>query len=148
LAGIANPTPAEGSPVEALLTPGLSVPARPVPPALQERFTALVARAERFVLQQNVHELRMLALPGRPGPVQQSVRAGYSASHGLPWLVVEVRQGRHVLRGVWFLQQHPSPHKRAELVAGVEGLEEAVEEALRHRRPVVLTGELAAEARR
>ncbi|MFP2913442.1 hypothetical protein ACLESD_52300, partial [Pyxidicoccus sp. 3LFB2] len=89
------------------------------------------------------------AKAGRAGSVTQSVRAGYSTAHGLPWLVVEARQGRHVLRGVYFLQQHPSPLKRVELVAGVEGLEAAVDEALRHRRPVVLTGELTSvEGRR
>jgi hypothetical protein len=148
LAGLANPKPAEGSPLEALLTPGLSVPSRPVPGALHERFSALTARARRFVLQQNVHELRMLAQPARPGMVQQTVRAGYSPAHGLPWLLVEVRQGRHVLRAVYFLQQHPSPQEPAELLAGVEGLEETVEEALRHRRPVIVSGELATEARR
>ncbi|WP_164009925.1 poly-gamma-glutamate biosynthesis protein PgsC/CapC [Pyxidicoccus trucidator] len=149
LAGLTRPVPAEDSPLQALLKPGLRVSSRPAPAALQERFAALTASAERYLLQQNVHELRMLARAGRAGPVTQSVRAGYSASHGLPWLVVEARQGRHVLRGVYFLQQHPSPLKRVELVAGVEGLEAAVDEALRHRRPVLLTGELTSvEGRR
>ncbi|NMO14724.1 hypothetical protein HPC49_05380 [Pyxidicoccus fallax] len=149
LAGLTKPAPVEGSPLQALLTPGLTVAAKPAPTALQERFAALSARAERYLVQQNVHELRMLARSGRAGPVTQSVRAGYSAAHGLPWLMVEARQGRHVLRGVYFLQQHPSHLKRVELVPGVEGLEAAVEQALRHRRPVVLTGELASsEGRR
>jgi hypothetical protein len=149
LAGLAQAAPAEDTPLQALLKPGLQVSTRPVPAALQERFAALTASAERYVLQQNVHELRMLARAGRAGAVTQSVRAGYSATYGLPWLVVEARQGRHVLRGVYFLQQHPAPQKRVDLVAGVDGLEEAVDEALRHRRPVVLTGELtSSEGRR
>jgi len=149
LAGLVRPVPAEDSPLQALLKPGLRAPSRPAPAALLERFATLTASAERYLAQQNVHELRTLARPGRAGPVKQSVRTGYSAAHGLPWLMVEARQGRHVLRGVYFLQQHPLPLKRVELVAGVGGLEAAVDEALRHRHPVVLSGELTSvEGRR
>ncbi|MFP2932520.1 hypothetical protein ACLESO_46705, partial [Pyxidicoccus sp. 3LG] len=148
LTGLAKPAPVQGSLLQTLLEPGLAVSSRPAPAALQERFAALTRSAERYVVQQNVHELRMLARAGRAGPVTQSVRAGFSAEHGLPWLVVEARQGRHVLRGVYFLQQHPSPLKRVELVPGVEGLEAAVDQALRHRRPVVLTGELTSSGGR
>jgi hypothetical protein len=132
-----------GSPEQLLLADSLGTPTRPVPASLKEHFAQLTTRVERYVLEQNVQDLRMLARPRQVGPVTQEVKAGYSPAHGMPYLVVEAREGSHVLRALYFLQQHPSPLRRAELVAGNDGLVAAVDEAVRHRRPVVLAGELS-----
>jgi hypothetical protein len=72
------------------------------------------------------------------------VRAHFSREHGVPYLLLEARQGPHVLRAVYLLQQHLAPLPRVELRAGEPELEQAVARALRHRAPVLLTGELPA----
>jgi gamma-polyglutamate biosynthesis protein CapC len=136
------------APENALLGDRLVAPTQPVSTALQEQFAELTASVERYVAQQNVHDLRALSEVKRVGNVTRQVKAGYSADHGLPFLLVEAKQGRHVLRAVYFLQQHPSPSKRAELTAGDAELASAVDLALRHRRPVVLTGEVPREEAR
>ena len=82
------------------------------------------------------------------GNVTRQVKSGFSAEYGLPFLLVEARQGKQVLRAIYFLQQHPSPAKRAELTAGDAELASTVDLALRHRRPVVLTGEVSREEAR
>ncbi|RYZ41144.1 MAG: hypothetical protein EOO71_13155 [Myxococcaceae bacterium] len=147
LTGLAPEEPRE-SPERALLADRLVAPSQPVSSALKEHFAELTASAERYVAQQNVHDLRALSQTKRVGPVTRQVKAGFSAEHGLPFLLVEARQGHQVLRAVYFLQQHPSPLERAELTAGDAGLASAVDVALRHRRPVVLTGEVSREEAR
>ncbi|RKH09939.1 hypothetical protein D7V97_15185 [Corallococcus sp. CA053C] len=147
LTGLTPEEPRE-SPERALLADRLVAPSQPVSPVLKEHFAQLTASAERYLAQQNVHDLRALSQAKRVGPVTQQVKSGFSANHGLPFLLVEARQGRQVLRAVYFLQQHPSPLQRAELTAGDAELASAVDVALRHRRPVVLTGEVSREEAR
>ncbi|WP_434299316.1 poly-gamma-glutamate biosynthesis protein PgsC/CapC [Corallococcus exiguus] len=136
------------SPERALLADRLVAPTQPVSAALKQHFAELTASAERYVSQQNVHDLRALAETKRVGNVTRQVKSGFSAEYGLPFLLVEARQGKQVLRAIYFLQQHPSPAKRAELTAGDAELASTVDLALRHRRPVVLTGEVSREEAR
>ncbi len=142
LAGFPPPPLEPLPPVPGLLTPGLRPPSRPVPPQLMERFATLSALVERYLRQQGPHELRALARTERSGLVSHSVRAHFSREHGVPYLLLEARQGAHVLRAVYLFQQHLAPLPRVELRAGEPGLEQAVAQALRHRAPVLLTGEL------
>jgi len=116
----------------------------PVPAPLRERFAWLTATAERLVLQQGIHELRALASQAQTRDVSHTAQVHWSPAHGLPYLLLEARQGRRLLRAVYFLQQHPPLAPRVELMAGTPRLDEEVERALRQRIPVVLTGELPA----
>lgn len=147
LTGLLPEEPRE-APERALLADRLVAPSHPVSPALKEQFAELTARAERYLAQQNVHDLRALSQAKRVGTVTPQVKCGFSAEHGLLFLLVEARQGPQVLRAVYFLQQHPSPLKRVELTAGDARLTSAVDLALRHRQPVVLTGEVPREEAR
>jgi hypothetical protein len=147
--------PRTGSPAEDLLGGGLAAAEGPAPRALQERFDALRARAERLLVQQNVHDLLALAAHA-PAPAtakgkakaaaapQERVRAAFSPEYGLPYLLLEAQQGRHVLRAVYFLQHQPPSVRGEPLAAGAPGLKDAVERALRRRSPVLLTGQLPA----
>jgi len=119
-------------------------PSGPVPAPLRERFTWLTTTAERLVLQQGIHELRTLAAGPRTRDVSHSAQVHWSPAHGLPYLLLEARHGRRLLRAVYFLQQHPPLGPRVELVAGTPHLDKEVERALRQRIPVVITGELPA----
>ncbi len=117
-------------------------PSGPVPAPLRERFAWLTTTAERLVLQQGIHELRTLASRTRTRDVSHSARIHFSPAHGLPYLLLEARHGRRLLRAVYFLQQHPPLAPRVELVAGTPHLDKEVERALRQRIPVIITGEL------
>jgi hypothetical protein len=146
LTHLAPPLPR--APLRELLGSGLHRPSGPIPPPLRERFAWLTSTAERLVLQQGIHDLRALTSRPHTRDVSHTARLHWSPAHGLPYLLLEARHGRRLLRAVYFLQQHPPPVPRMELVAGTPHLEEYVERALRQRTPVVLTGELpASEAR-
>jgi hypothetical protein len=142
LALISPEAPPPRAPQEGLLEPGLLPASGPLPAPLRERFAWLTTTARRLVLQQGIHDLRALTSRARAGDVSHTARLHWSPTHELPYLLLEARQGRRVLRAVYFLQQHLPPGARVELLAGTPHLEEAVERALRQRTPVILSGEL------
>lgn len=131
------------APSASMLADNLIAPQSASPRPLHDHFQALAQSADRAVSEQSIHDLRALAQIRDAGSIQQSVRAHYSPEHGLWYLVLEARQGRHVLRGITFLQQLRVPLPRVELRAGSEGWADAVERALRSRVPVVIEGDLA-----
>jgi hypothetical protein len=147
LAGLGGLPPASSSPLQSLLTPGLQPLDGTVPAVLRERFERLAAAAERRLRQHNIHDLRALARVQRAGAASERVELGFSREHGLPFLLLEARQGRRVLRGLYFLQEQLSPLPRVELAAGAPALREAVQRALRQCAPVLLAAQLPTPSR-
>ncbi|MBF5040769.1 hypothetical protein FGE12_00055 [Aggregicoccus sp. 17bor-14] len=146
LAGF-GPLPTDSRPpLESLLTPGLQPLSGAVPPVLREHFEQLAAAAERRLRQQNIHDLRALAHARTRAGVAERVEVAWSREQGLPYLLLEARQGRRLLRGVYFLQEELSPLPRVELTPGSPEVREAGERALRQRSPLLVAAELPAPA--
>ncbi len=140
-----EPAPAEAPLVDALAA-GVSAPA-PEGGALRRRFDALDAIAERYVAQQNVQDLQLLAKRTQLTPGAQ-LRVEPSGPYGLPVLVLELHDARRSIRGAYFVQQERALGKRLELRGVDEPERLALERALRARRSVVVDGQRVTEARR
>ncbi|MEJ7599038.1 MAG: hypothetical protein WKG01_14110, partial [Kofleriaceae bacterium] len=84
---------------KALLEPALGRPNKQISMPLSERYGSVVRIAQAFAASGNIQVLRQLvghvaALPGT------TVRIGTSSELGRPFLVIDVREGRDVMRGL------------------------------------------------
>ena len=123
----------------ALLEPALAAPDPGVlgPPgaraALKHRFDELAEIAQTYASERNVQLLRRVTTLVGDSSGAIDVRGGYSEELGRPFLVLEVREGDHVMRGLVFV---PSSGDRIDLAGGIDAARLA---ELLARRPRIIT---------
>jgi len=129
--------PPEERPVNALfegLTPTQARASR----AQRQAFEALAKHATRAQHEGDVHALAWL----RAAPPGQ-VKVRYSPEIGLPWLLLEVREGKHVLRGQYFLAARAPWEEPVHVEASPHGLPAPAQQAWRRRGALIVQGALA-----
>jgi len=130
--------PPEERPVSSLfegLTPTQARASR----AQRQAFDALARHATRAQREGDVHALERLraASPGQ-------VKVRYSPELGLPWLLLEVREGKHVLRGQYFLAARAPWEEPVHVEASPHGPPALAQQAWRQRGVLIVQGALAA----
>jgi hypothetical protein len=118
----------------ALVEPALASPPRTPSPAAAARVGELTALARRYAAEENLHVLRALARSG-------GVTAGYSEELRLPWLRIEARDGREVVRALVLLSG--AEREDVSLSAGSPDLaRQAIAELFRRPRVLRIHGSL------
>jgi hypothetical protein len=118
--------------VTALTDPPLGPPPAQAARALDARFAQLVALGRTYATEENVHLLRQLAHQAGPGA---TVRAGFSDDLRLPYLRIEAREGKEVLRALVLVSG--ADREDVALQAGAPNLARLVATEL-FRRPRVI----------
>ncbi|MDQ3264397.1 MAG: poly-gamma-glutamate biosynthesis protein PgsC/CapC [Myxococcota bacterium] len=123
----------------------VAAPRAPTSAALEREFEALMLTASRAVREQNIHDLASLARVRSEGRTRLQIQTFWSPRHALPYLLVEAKEGRRVLRGIQFLQSAEASTPPLRLDARAPEADEgtALELALRMRGQVVVTGDEA-----
>jgi hypothetical protein len=125
----------------ALAEPPLGPPPRPASSELASRLARLVDLGRSYAGEENIHVLRMLARAASP---EVAVSAGYSEDLKMPWLRLEARAGKEVLRAL-ILPGGPPVDERGDVAldAGRKDLPAALQtEIFRRPRVIRLHGSL------
>ena len=100
---------------DALLRPALAPRAAPIDPALSARFDRVAAVAGDYAARGSVQALRRLTEVAADADV--AVSAGWSPDLGRPYLRLEARRGRQVVRGVVLVPGGEQPEVRLDAAA-------------------------------
>lgn len=123
----------EASAVRVLIDPLLAPPAPGRVAGLRERFAPIERALAVYATEHNVQQLRVIAAAIRATP-GASWHGGYSDELGRPFLIAELRDGDHAIRGLVLV---PAGSGRVDLLGGADGARSLP--ALLARRPAVIT---------